>query len=43
MAAMTEIGEVLISTRQKDYLFRPSFAAMARIGTPDQIVRAFMM
>lgn len=40
MAAMTEVGEVLISTRKKEYLFRPSFAAMVRLGTPREIVQA---
>jgi len=39
--AMTEIGEVMISTRNNDYLFRPSFAAMTRIGDPGEIVQTF--
>ncbi|WP_299996824.1 DUF6246 family protein [uncultured Cedecea sp.] len=41
MTPLTEIGECLISTKRRDYLFRPSFAAMARIGSPEEIVRAF--
>ena len=39
--AMTQIGEVLVGSRQKDYLFRPSFAAMTRIGSPKEIVQVF--
>lgn len=39
--AMIEIGEVLISTRKKDYLFRPSLAAMSRLGSPKEIVQTF--
>lgn len=41
MTPLTEIGECLISTKKRDYLFRPSFAAMTRIGSPAEIVQAF--
>lgn len=41
MTPLTEIGECLISTKKRDYLFRPSFAAMTRIGNPEEIVRVF--
>lgn len=41
MTPMTEIGECLISTRDADYMFRPSFVNMMRIGEPREIVQAF--
>ena len=41
MTPSTEIGECLISTKKRDYLFRPSFSAMTRIGRPEEIVQAF--
>lgn len=41
MTPLTEIGECLISTKKRDYLFRPSFAAMTRIGSPEEIIQAF--
>lgn len=41
MTALAEIGECQISTKTHDYLFRPSFAAMTRIGSPEDIVRTF--
>lgn len=41
MTPLTEIGECLISTSKGDYFFRPSFASMARIGSPEEIVQAF--
>lgn len=41
MTPITEIGEMLISDTKNDYFFRPSFAAMARIGSPTEIVEAY--
>lgn len=44
MNALTDIGELSISDSReggKDYLLRPSFEAMARIGTPEEIVQAY--
>ncbi|WP_038910944.1 DUF6246 family protein [Dickeya dadantii] len=41
MTPLKAIGECVISTRQRDYLLRPSFAAMTRIGEPAEVVRAF--
>jgi len=36
-----EIGECLITSGEDEYFFRPSFAAMSRIGEPQEIVKAF--
>ncbi|AXH43445.1 hypothetical protein MZUP3_150 [Erwinia phage vB_EhrS_49] len=41
MTPQKEIGECLISSGEDDYFFRPSFAAMSRIGEPQEIVQAF--
>ncbi|MEQ9830551.1 DUF6246 family protein [Pectobacterium versatile] len=41
MTPITEIGEMLISDTKNDYFFRPSFAAMTRIGSPTEIVEAY--
>lgn len=44
MTALREIGEIGISDSReggKDYLLRPSFAAMARLGEPAEIVRIY--
>ncbi|AIR71480.1 DUF6246 family protein [Dickeya fangzhongdai] len=41
MTPFKAIGECVISMLDQDYLFRPSFAAMTRVGEPAQIVRAF--
>lgn len=41
MTPQKEIGECLISVGDDDYFFRPSFAAMSRIGDPQEIVQAF--
>jgi len=44
MTALTDIGELSISDSReggKDYLLRPSFEAMTRIGTPEEIVQAY--
>lgn len=41
MTPWKEIGECLISFGAEDYFFRPSFAAMSRIGAPEEIVEVF--
>lgn len=41
MTPITEIGEMVISDTKNDYFFRPSFAAMTRIGNPAEIVKAY--
>lgn len=44
MTALKAIGEIGISDSReggKDFLLRPSFAAMARLGEPDEIVRIY--
>lgn len=44
MTALKEIGEIGISDSReggKDFLLRPSFAAMARLGEPDEIVKIY--
>ncbi|HCR9747863.1 TPA: hypothetical protein OPR08_000033 [Citrobacter koseri] len=44
MTALKEIGEIGISDSREDgvdYIFRPSFLAMTRIGDPDEIVKIF--
>ncbi|AMG55193.1 DUF6246 family protein [Citrobacter amalonaticus] len=44
MTALKEIGEIGISDSREggaDYIFRPSFLAMTRIGEPDEIVKVF--
>lgn len=44
MTALTDIGELSISDSRaggKDYLLRPSFEAMTRIGAPEEIVQAY--
>lgn len=41
MTPLKEIGECLIVDHEADYFFRPSFEAMARIGSPQEIVSAF--
>jgi len=41
MTPIKEIGECLITDGDIDYFFRPSFAAMMRIGEPVDIVQAF--
>lgn len=44
MSALTDIGELSINDSReggKDYLLRPSFEAMARIGTPGEIVQTY--
>lgn len=41
MPALTEIGEIGLEYLGREYRLRPSFAAMARLGTPAEIVEAF--
>lgn len=41
MTPYKEIGECLITVGEDEYFFRPSFAAMSRIGEPREIVQAF--
>lgn len=41
MTPITEIGEMTISDTKNDYFFRPSFAAMTRIGSPHEIVETY--
>ena len=44
MTALLEIGELSVSDSVaggKDYLLRPSFEAMTRIGTPGEIVQTY--
>ncbi|ENJ4025079.1 hypothetical protein AB1D33_004313 [Enterobacter hormaechei] len=44
MTALTDIGVfTIIDSREggKDYLLRPSFEAMTRIGTPEEIVKTY--
>ncbi|SFN90005.1 DUF6246 family protein [Xenorhabdus japonica] len=43
MTPIIDIGEMVISTDKTDYLLRPSFAAMTRIGTPKQIVETYTL
>lgn len=41
MTPFKDIGECLITIGDDEYFFRPSFAAMSRIGEPREIVQAF--
>ncbi|WP_416413762.1 DUF6246 family protein [Pantoea sp. App145] len=41
MTPIKEIGEFVLADQVKEYFFRPSFMNMARIGEPEEIVRAF--
>lgn len=41
MTPYKEIGECLITVGEDEYFFRPSFAAMSRVGEPQEIVQAF--
>lgn len=38
-----EAGELAVSTADKDWLFRPSFAAMASLGSPKEIVELYAL
>lgn len=41
MTAIKEIGEFSIWTENQEFLFRPSFRAMMKIGEPEEIVKTF--
>ncbi|MES0645616.1 DUF6246 family protein [Klebsiella aerogenes] len=41
MTPVKEFGECLITSRDKEYFFRPSLLAMTRIGEPAEIVQTF--
>lgn len=44
MIPLTDIGEVVLTNREEEgceFVLRPSFAAMTRIGSPDEIVAAY--
>jgi hypothetical protein len=44
MIPLTDIGEVVLTNREeegREFILRPSFAAMTRIGSPDEIVMAY--
>lgn len=41
MTAIKEIGEFSIWTENHEFLFRPSFRAMMKIGEPEEIVKTF--
>lgn len=41
MKAMTEIGDVMISTPDHDYLLKPSLVNMTKIGTPEEIIETY--
>lgn len=41
MTPVKEIGECTISVGDDEFMFRPSFRAMMRIGEPDEIVKTF--
>lgn len=41
MHILTEIGEIGLEYQGREYRLRPSLAAMARIGTPAEIVEVF--
>ncbi|EFQ8851059.1 hypothetical protein H0F83_004436 [Salmonella enterica subsp. enterica serovar Kedougou] len=42
MKAITDIGQAVIRAGGKELFLNPSFLAMSRIGTPEQIVDAFV-
>ena len=42
MKAITDIGQAVIRAAGKEIFLNPSFLAMSRIGTPEQIVDAFV-
>lgn len=42
MKAITDIGQAVIRAGGKEIFLNPSFLAMSRIGTPEQIVDAFV-
>jgi hypothetical protein len=42
MKAITDIGQAVVRASGKEIFLNPSFLAMSRIGTPEQIVDAFV-
>lgn len=38
---ITSIGEIVISTNDKDFFFKPSFNSIANIGNPQEIVEIY--
>lgn len=42
MKAITDIGQAVVRASGKEVFLNPSFLAMSRIGTPEQIVDAFV-
>ena len=42
MKAITDIGQAVIRASGKEIFLNPSFLAMSRIGSPEQIVDAFV-
>ncbi|MEN2838351.1 hypothetical protein NJNGDCLN_02751 [Mannheimia haemolytica] len=40
---ITEIGEMLIATDGRDFLFRPSFKNIYKIGSPQEIVKIYAL
>lgn len=41
MKPITDIGECLISTAERDYFFKPSLKAMAVLGSPVEVVQIY--
>lgn len=42
MRAITSIGEIGVTDGEREYLFRPSLAAMDSLGSPSEIVEIFV-
>lgn len=42
MKAITDIGQAVVRASGKEVFLNPSFLAMSRIGSPEQIVDAFV-
>lgn len=42
MRVLTEIGEVGVEVEGRAYRFRPSFYAMSQLGTPEEVVEAYV-
>lgn len=42
MTPIKEIGEFVLADGDKEYFFRPSFAAMMRLGDPEEIVAVYV-
>lgn len=43
MQAITDIGQAVIRVGGREIFLNPSFLAMSRIGTPEEIVKAFVI